>query len=509
MSTASANQVDYKEFEEIVNAMMTEFNVPGLAVGIVNKNQILYTKGFGVRGVQDDLPVTSDTQFAIGSTSKAFTATALGLLVDRKTVEWDLPIKSNYLPDFQLMDSSATNLVTIRDLLTHRTGLPRHDLVWYGTPLTREEIYKRLRYLGPTAGVREKTQYQNMMFMTAGYLVEQVTNTTWEDFVNTNIFSEIGMTNSNFSVIDMQASANFAFPHSIVEGKAQQIPFRNIDAIGPAGSINSSVNDMGKWLQLQLNNGKYNSKQIINSNTLAEIHKPQMVSNILGFDKKFSEFGTEHYSMAWFEQTYLGKKLVHHGGGTDGFITFVGFLPKYDRGIVIFGNTGNLVPYFAAFAYMDLLITGKASPWIDRLRQLVNRPSKPNEIIATTIQKPAKSYFGIYSHPAYGEIRISKSESLEELKFAHYTVNYKLAHKSNSSFLPVLPNGKLNANEAPVTFNLDDSGEVIELLFKADEVADPVRFVKSQRLFEIIPFPFNYEEKETVLPKAIQALPSL
>jgi len=471
----SDQNVNYAEFEKYVERLMTEFQVPGLAVGVVSKTSPLYMKGFGVRGIDKKLPVTADTQFAIGSTSKAFTATALGLLVDQKLVEWDKPVKSHYLPDFQMYDSTATQLVTIRDMLTHRTGLPRHDLVWYGTPLNREEIYQRIKHLTPTAGIREKAQYQNIMFMTAGYLLGKKMNTSWEDFVAENIFNKLGMANSNFSVTDMQKSPDFALPHAVINGQPHQIPFRNIDAVGPAGSINSSVNDMGKWLQLQLNEGRFNETQIISKEALAEIHRPQMVSSIMGFDKLFEELGAETYAMAWFSQPYLHKKLIHHGGGIDGFITFVGFLPELDIGIVVFGNSGSLVPYIAAFAYMDLLIKGNIGPWEERLRNLM-KPKAPNLVEGTTAPFELEKYVGVYSHPAYGNVTMSKSVGSDSLEFAHYVLAYKLGHLADHSFLPIQENNKLDKSVHPITFVPEASGAITSLSFKADDLADPIVF---------------------------------
>lgn len=477
MAFAADRNINYAEFEKYIGKMMTEFQVPGLAMGVVSKSGPLYMKGFGVRGVNDKLPVTPETQFAIGSTSKAFTATSVGILVDRKMLEWDKPVKANYLPDFQMHDAVATDLVTVRDMLTHRTGLPRHDLVWYGTPFSRDEIYQKVRYLEPTVSFREKAQYQNIMFMVAGLLVGRTAETTWEDFVAENIFDKLEMRNSTFSTHDMQKSADFAIPHTAVNGELREIPFRNLDSVGPAGSINSSVRDMGNWLQMQLNEGEFKGERVISKETLAEIHKPQVVSGIMGFDKLYSELGTETYAMGWFSQPYLHKKLIHHGGGIDGFITFVGILPELDIAFVIVGNSGSLVPYFAAFAYMDLLIKGEIGPWDERLRTLT-APKPPVLVEATTAPLALERYAGTYTHPAYGDITVAKSSGKETLNFAHYVAAFQLGHFQNHSFLELITDGKLNKAAAPVTFELDANLEVSGLRFKADEKAEPILFTR-------------------------------
>lgn len=498
LTNASDQHVNYAEFEKYVERLMTEFSVPGVAVGVVSKSGPLYMKGFGVRGVVNKLPVTADTQFAIGSTSKAFTATSLGILVDQKIVDWDKPVKSNYLADFEMFDSSATRLVTIRDMLTHRTGLPRHDLVWYGTPLSRDEIYQRIKYLTPTAGIREKAQYQNIMFMTAGFLVERTMKTSWENFTAKNIFEKLGMGNSTFSIMDMQKSADFAIPHDSVNGKSQQIPFRNLDAVGPAGSINSSISDMGKWLQMQLNEGNLDGSQIISKETLAEIHKPQMISNILGFDKLFEELGTETYAMGWFSQPYLHKKLIHHGGGIDGFITFVGFLPELDIGIVVFGNSGSLVPYFAAFGYMDLLIKGSIGPWEERLKKLM-QPKAPNLVEGTAAPFELNQYAGVYSHPAYGNINI-KANGSDSIDFAHYVLAFNLGHLVNHKFLPI-QDKKLDQAVDPISFVAESNGTISGLRFKADEVAESILFVRQSDTLKFMTFEFAPKPK--MMPKKV------
>lgn len=474
-ANASDKNVNYAEFEKYVERLMKEFHVPGLAVGVVSKSGPLYMKGFGVRGVESNLPVTPDTQFAIGSTTKAFTATSVGILVDQKMIEWDKAIKSHYLPDFEMLDPVATNIVTSRDLLTHRTGLPRHDLVWYGSPFNRQDIYERIKYLTPTASIREKVQYQNIMFMVAGYLVGKRANTSWEVFTAKNILEKLQMTNSNFSVQEMQKSADFSMPHAMGEGKIVQIPFRSLDSVGPAGSMNSSIIDMGKWLRLQLNGGELDGVRVISAANLSEIHKPQMVSSILGFDKVFEEFGEETYGMGWFSNSYLNKKMIHHGGGIDGFITFVAFLPELDIGIVVFGNSGTLVPYFAAFGYLDLLIKGSIGPWEERMKKIYE-PKKPKLADSSPAPLSLDQYTGVFTHPAYGSIKVSRSAEPDQIDFSHFFIKYKLAHFQNHSFLPVRSDKKLDGLSEPVSFKVDWKGDISSFFFKIEEDADPIEF---------------------------------
>ena len=184
--------------------------------------------------------------------------TSLGVLVDQGKLDWDKPVR-NYLPDFQLMDQFATERMTPRDLVTHRSGLPRHDRMWYNSPFTRQEIYERLRYLEPNKDFRTTFQYQNLMFMTAGYLAAHVADMAWEDHVRKVIFEPLGMSRSNFSVNDRQKSSDYSLPYTLVKEQIHEMPFRNIDTIGPAGSINSNVEDMAKYVIMHLSTARASS----------------------------------------------------------------------------------------------------------------------------------------------------------------------------------------------------------------------------------------------------------
>src|SRR5215468_6078573 len=216
---------NFNGFDGFVEQVMKDWKVPGLAVAVVKDGKVIYAKGFGYRDVKKGLKVTPDTLFAIGSCSKAFTATAMAILADEGKLDWDKPVR-NYLPDLMLHDGYATEHIRPRDLVTHQSGLPRHDMVWYGSPLSRKELYDRLRYLEPSRPLHAKYQYNNLMFMTAGLLVERLSGVTWEQFVRTRILDPLGMKNTNFSVSDSEKSSDFAQPYSEVKGQTRRIPFK-------------------------------------------------------------------------------------------------------------------------------------------------------------------------------------------------------------------------------------------------------------------------------------------
>ena len=234
-------------FDDYVNKAMKEWEVPGIAVAIIKGDQIVLAKGYGVRKLGDPTPVDERTLFAIGSSSKAFTAASVAMLVDGGKVKWDDPV-TKYLPEFEMYDPYVTRELTVRDLLTHRSGLQRGDFLWYGTELDRDEILKRTRYLKPSWSLRSTFGYQNLMYLAAGQLVSRVSGKTWDEFIRERFFVPLGMTASSTSINELKTANNVATPHSKIEDKVTVIPWRNIDNIAPAGSINSNVVEMAQWV---------------------------------------------------------------------------------------------------------------------------------------------------------------------------------------------------------------------------------------------------------------------
>ncbi|HUL76926.1 MAG TPA: serine hydrolase [Vicinamibacteria bacterium] len=405
-------------FSDWVRKTMADWKVPGLAVAVVKNGEVVLQEGYGVRDVASGAPVTPDTLFAIGSATKAFTATALALLVDDGKVNWDTPVRA-YLPAFKLKDPVASERMTPRDLVTHRSGLPRHDLVWYASPLSRKELVSRLEFLEPSADFRSRWQYQNLMFMTAGYLAGEVAGMPWEDLVRARIFAPLGMKGSNFSVEESKRSADFAKPYQEKDEKVLEIPFRNIDAVGPAGAVNSSVRDMSRWLLLQLGGGKVGDTTVLTGPGLAELHKPQMVVGESGQDPEVT--GTS-YAMGWFVESYRGHLRVQHGGAIDGFIAMVTFLPREGIGVVALANLGGTgLPEVVARQAIDRLLGLPPIDWSARLlqrREAGRKAEKAGKAKGAGERKPGTrpahaldEYAGDYEHPAYGVVSVSRASA--------------------------------------------------------------------------------------------------
>ena len=478
-------------FEAVVNEAIKTFKVPGLAMAIVKDDKVIFTKGFGYRDVETKLPMTTDTLLAIGSASKAFTTFALATLVDEGKLEWDKPVR-NYIHWFRLYDPVMGERLTPRDMVTHRSGLPRHDLVWYNNfTASREEFVKRLAYLQPSADLREKWQYNNLMFLTAGYLVEVLTGKEWEDAIRTLVFKPLDMTRTNFSVEDSQKDSDFAQPYRESEGKVEKIPFRNITNIGPAGSINSSVNKMSNWLIVHLNKGKFKDKQIIDAATLEDMHLSHMPT---GATPSRPEISPADYGMGWFVDSYRGHRRIHHGGNIDGFSAMVSMLPQDGFGFVVLTNkNGTPLPGLIIRTITDRLLELESIDWLGEAAkrkaegQEAEKKAKQKKQIrrkpGTKLSHKIEEYAGDYSHPGYGELKVFLKD--KRLAFTYNGITTSLDHWHYETF----NGGKADDptfEDMKLTFRTDVNGNVASLVASFEPSTDDIVFKNKPdaRLFD-------------------------
>lgn len=416
----AAQQKSFDDLESFVNTTMKDWQVPGMALAIIKDGKVIHSKGYGFRDIEKKLPVTPQTLFAIGSISKSFTVTAIGMLNDDGKLDWDAPVRT-YLPDFHLYDKTATGQMTARDLTTHRSGLPRHDLLWYSTSFDRGELVARLRYLEPNRAFRSTWQYQNLMYVTAGYLAGQIAGTTWENLVRQRILVPLGMARTNLSVNDSAKDDNFSQPYILSNGKVRKIPLYNLDAAGPAGSINSSVEEMALYLIFHINRGLHRDLRLLSQHNALAMQTPQMV---LAGTPRYQEVGHESYGMAFFVTTYRGHKLVWHSGSINGFRAWMGFLPGSRDGVVLLSNQGSAGVYFRqsiAYGVFDRLLGLGPVPWSARYQK-----ERANARAARAAARkkdytlrrrnaarshPLKDYAGTYSHPAYGDFKVRRENN--------------------------------------------------------------------------------------------------
>jgi CubicO group peptidase (beta-lactamase class C family) len=449
-------------FDDLANGALKSWNAPGMSMAIVSGGKVAYAKGFGRRDVKNSLAVTPDTLFAIGSCTKAFTTFMLGQLVDEGKLEWDKPV-ARYLPGFRLADAVASQELTPRDLITHRSGLPRHDMVWYNNQtLSRKDLVERLQFLPANAELRQKYQYNNLMFLTAGYLIEQLTGKSWEENVRTRVFGPAGMTHSVLSDADAQKSADFAKPYRDDHDKLIEIPYREVGNMGPAGSISSSANDMAKWMLVQLGDEK---KELIQPSTLRELHTPQMTMGELPLEP---EFGPPAYAMGWVVDTYRGHLRISHGGSIDGFSALVTLFPNDDIGIVSLVNAnGSPLPDILTLHAADRLLNLEPHDWNTKFlgrraqaKEMAKEAEAKKNVVRKTGTKPAHKldeYTGDYENPGYGIVAIAKSG--DALKVTYNGISAPLEHWHYETF-NALKSEDPTLEDTKVNFLTDMNGNV-------------------------------------------------
>jgi CubicO group peptidase (beta-lactamase class C family) len=359
----------------------------------------------------------------------------VGMLVEEGKLDWDRPVRE-YLPDFRMADEYATAHMTPRDLLCHRSGLPQHDRVWKGRAFTRQQLVDRLRYLEPNTTFRERFQYQNLMVVTAGVLAERVTGKSWDTLVRERLFTPIGMTHSSTSVTDIVKGDDFAQPYMPMEGKAVRVPFLNIDGVGPAGGINSSVEDMLRYIQVRLDLGSVGGRPLVSPATARMLETAQIAAPTPA-DTDEIEFGA--YGLGVSIESYKGRKMVHHSGGIDGFIAEMSWMPRERIGLVILTNrTGNPLPQIVSRHVYDQLLQLPPTDWKARWRRAVEQAAARNEAARVKLEKerlPGKwpahdlsAYAGEYEHPGYGRMSVRNVAGTVEIAFDKFLVRLEPYH---------------------------------------------------------------------------------
>lgn len=437
MATKTTRELLSGYADDVKQAMQT-WQVPGCAIGIVQQGKTIFAKGFGRRDVQNKSPVTPDTIFAIGSCTKAFTCAALGILADEGKLDWDKPVRE-YMPDFRMFDPVATEHMTARDLVTHRSGLPRHDMLWYGSSLSRSEMFARLRHLEPSKDIRAVFQYNNLMYLAAGMLIERIAGMSWEEFMQARLLTPLGMTRTNLSVTTSQTLDDFAKPYHKHKNDITEVPFHNIDAIGPAGAINSSINDLTQWLKLNLNKGKRGDAQVISEAMLNDIFAPHMV--MAGAPASDPEIGQSAYSLGWMVTAYRGHVMLQHGGGIDGFISLVTLMPNDGVGIVALTNLdASPLTSYITFNALDRLLKLKPAPWMKRMQEneakmkaaAAEAEAKKASPKHTSPIRTLEEYAGEYEHAGYGRARLSVEA--EQLHLHYNSFDVPLTHVKGDAF---------------------------------------------------------------------------
>ena len=424
--SARAQKAPLESLDSYVAKAVRDWDAPGLSIAVVKNDTVVFAKGYGVRKLGESAPVDEHTLFAIGSSSKAFTTTAIGILVDEGKIKWDDRVE-RYLPQFQLSDAYVAHELTIRDLFCHRGALARADYIWDITLFVRDEVLRRARYLPQVDKFRYIYGYNNIMFIAGGQIIPALTGKTWDTFLRERIFDPLGMKDTNTSTIDFRPGGDVANPHSWTNGKTEAIPWRNIDNAGPAGSINSSAAEMAQWLKLQLNDGTYDGKRLVSAAALTETHEPQMVitrevlREDLSIYKGFWPSDTHFmlYGLGWFLEDYRGRKVIWHGGAIDGMNALVAMIPEEKLGVVALVNLNrdgyNQILPALMWRVFDAYLGAPPRDWSSEFLQRVRpaeekayaaRKEVEKQIPGTKPSLALSQYAGHYVNCALGDAHI-------------------------------------------------------------------------------------------------------
>ena len=454
--------------DKLAAETMKQWKLPGLAIAIVKDDKVLLTKGYGVKELGGTAPVTDETLFQIASTSKAFTTTAMAMLVDEKKLAWDDPVRQHVVY-FHLNDACADSLVTLRDIVSHRTGLSRHDELWDNSGLTREEVIRAIGNVELAKPVRSAYQYNNIMFMTAGEAVAHASGMSWDEFVRTRIFAPLGMTHSITTFAQWSASADHASAHRYDDktGVVSAIKVVDEDNLGPAGTIGSCARDMAQWLRFQLADGAIDGKRLVSADALNETKTPQMALRLDGSTRDLNpETNLLSYGMGWNISDYFGSKVISHAGALNSMRTQVVLLPKEHVGFVLMTNAGRGISLMALkVALIDLLLNRPTRDW--NAYYLGVEKKMDDDAAAKKVEREAKrhrdthpsrelaAYAGTYENAAYGPLTVALENNALELRWRRMTL--PLTHFNYDTFSAF---SEADDVDEQVEFRLDANGEV-------------------------------------------------
>jgi len=462
--------------QEVIDRKLTA----GLSCAIVQDGKVIYTKGFGVKNATTNDLVDEDTLFMIASCTKAFSSFSFMQLVDDGKVSLEDKV-IQHLPQFKLQDALLTTRINMSDLMAHRSGLPRHDSVWFNTTFPRSEFLNRLPYLQLCAPIRTKFLYNNLLYATLALVIEKVSNKTWEEFTQERLFNPLGMNRSSFSIKEMHASGNYAFPHVEKGNQLVSVPFRDVSNIGAAGSINSTARDLAQWVLMQLSNGKYNGVALLSEEKLALTRLAQMPYFKL-LDEEGSDYG---YGLGWITGIIDGSLILTHDGNLEGFGANVTLIPEKKIGVAVLNNSSShlLLSSTISFALLKVLQDSDPGDWLDSMLQneadrlkndAQNTPlveSKPE-----TLYFPLINYTGTYFHPGYGELSIELIEGVLQLDFNGqlYSLTPVCYHRFKMESLGSVP-FKIDAN-----FETGDDCKIEGVNIDFEPCVDPIPFIKIQ-----------------------------
>ncbi|MGH7444494.1 MAG: serine hydrolase [Longimicrobiales bacterium] len=456
----SAQEAEFQAFDEYVSAAVRDWNVPGLAIAVVRNDSLVFASGYGVLDVGEPTPVDAHTRFAIGSTTKAMTTAALALLVDEGRLDWDDRV-IDHLPEFQLHDPWVTRELTVRDLLTHRTGLPGTDLYWGVLDYDIAEMMRRLRYVEPVSSFRSHWEYQNVVYAIAGVIVERLSGMPWHEFVRTRLFMPLGMTETEPLDAGILREPNVAVPHDATNDSLHTVPKRSVDAVASVGSVWSSVTDMSKWLRFMLDSARVDTTRLITAETFSEIVTPVIHADMATYPAL--ELSKPHgfsYALGWFIQDYAGDVVWMHTGSINGMSAIVGLLPDRRFGVVVLANRDHTeLRHALMYRAFDLAADNPPRDWSAELREFFEREHRVATTPPADVTPPAlplDRYAGTYASPAYGAVRVTHAGEALQIAIGDGPAR-TLGHRDFEMFRT---RDDASGNSFTVTFVPDGAGHI-------------------------------------------------
>lgn len=466
-------------FDAYMNQLLKDWNCPGIGVGIVVNDKLVFARGYGYRDYENKLPFTPKTLFQIASNSKLFTAVAAGMLVEAGDLSWDQPIRQA-VPTIQFDNDQLNNNVTLRDMLSHRTGVTRHDLIWFKSPFTRKELFEKLKYCEPEQPLREAFLYNNLMFSAVGYIIELKSGKSWEQFVRERLLAPLDMPTTSYTVADMLKHPDHGVPFREKRDSFElyKIPYyEDTEGVAPAGAVISNIEELSHWLSALMNDGKYNGRQVLPASVLKATLQPAIgLPNTLGEAFGFWEVLNPDYGMGRETASYRGHLITFHGGDLPGFHSQVSFLPNEKIGVIVFVIGDHCAPLYNVVSYnvYDRLLGLDQTPWSQRRLdiRLANKKAGTaarakagaDRVPGTKPSHPLAAYAAEYENPAYGVVKIGSTG--DQLDFAFHEFHFPLSHFHYDRF--DTPDDE-QYGRFSVNFRTNPQGDIGEAVISLDE----------------------------------------
>lgn len=483
MPGADAQDADVSKklagFDEYMAKVLKDWNGPGVGVGIVAGDKLVFAKGYGYRDYEKKLPFTPATVCPIASNTKLFTAVSAGMLVEEGKLTWDQPVRES-VPSIRFYNEQLNNSVTLRDMLSHRTGITRHDTIWYKSDFTRKELFDRLKYLEPQEPMRQTFLYNNLMFAAVGYMIELQSGKTWEQFVRDRILDPLDMKATGYSISHMvqQPEHGVGYTERRDSFELYKIPYyEDIEGVAPCGAIVSNITDLSHWLIALMNDGKYNGKQVLPSEVLKQTLQPAIaLPNVAAEQRGFWEVLNSAYGMGRQTAAYRGHLMTFHGGDLPGFHSQISFMPKEHIGVIVFIVGNHTAPLYNLISYnvYERLLGMDETPWIQRMLDIRLKGKEANKqarqkagggrVPNTKPSHALAEYAGEYDNPAYGVMKIAFKDN--ELLFDFHKIKMPLMHFHYDRFDTAddEQDGKWSVN-----FRTNPQGDVQQAVMSLDE----------------------------------------